>query len=142
MISYPIFFEASAHAHSGMQDDWKISALDYNGVCTIPKSFEGAGGNFTPEDYFLLSVINCFVASFKVYATYSKFEFKNLDVSGKLEVGLNEESQPRMKSVHLKIKITGASNEKKAQVLTDKVLKSGFIIQSVKSEITHELEIT
>ena len=46
-----------------------------------------------------------------------------------------------MKSVTLKITLSGVSDEKKAKLLVDKTLAQGFIIQSVKSEIKSQVTI-
>jgi hypothetical protein len=46
-----------------------------------------------------------------------------------------------MKSMALNIQIIGVSDEKKARLLVDKTLKTGFIIQSVKTEITPHVSI-
>lgn len=142
MINYPISFFAESDAPQGMKTSWDVKSSDYEAVCSVPKEFEGDGGSFSPEDFFLLSLQNCFVATFKVYAEYSKLSFENLKVHGELIVDKDENQKPMMKTLHLKIELHNVSDVKKATLLTKKTIENGFILQSVKTEIKHELIIT
>ena len=139
MINYPVTFEASAVASAGMDSAWKVSAASYESTCSVPTAFEGPGGTFSPEDYFLLSLQNCFVASFKVFAQYSRLNFTTLKVDAQLSVNKDQDGKPWMESVQLKIHLSGADNEKKAQLLIAKTLENGFILRSVKTTIIPEI---
>lgn len=140
MISYPITFKGGAEAGPGMAERWSVFASRFEGTCCVPEEFEGGGGTFSPEDYFLLALENCFIATFKVYAHYSKLSFQNLEVSASLVVDKGEDHKVTMKSLHLAIQLTGA-DEKKAQLLVKKTMDNGFILQSVKTAITYELTL-
>jgi len=141
MIRYPVHFTGGSSAGAGMKTAWQTIASGHELNCSVPQEFEGDGSNPSPEDYFLLAVQNCFVATFKVFAEYSKLSFTDLNVESQLEVDRNGEGKILMKSMVLKIEITGVSDEKKARLLVDKTLNTGFIIQSVKTEIRPQVTL-
>ncbi len=142
MIKYPLYFHGKSEAGPGMKTSWNTSASDREVMCSVPAQFEGDGTYQSPEDYFLLAVQNCFVATFKVYAQYSNLEFKTLSLESSLEVNPIENGKTVMKSVTLKISLSGVTNENRAKILIQKTLANGFILQSVKSEIKTEITIT
>ena len=135
MISYPVSFHAASRANSGIQNEWKVTSSGLDTTCSVPKEFEGSGGAFSPEDFFLLSLQNCFVATFKVYAEYSRLSFDQHDVNAELIVDKNENLKPVMKACKLIIELSNPSDKKKADLLIKKTLENGFILQSVKTEI-------
>ncbi len=141
MIQYPVQFSGKSVAASGIKTSWDTVASGHELNCSVPSEFEGDGTNPSPEDYFLLALQNCFVATFKVFAEYSKLTFTDLSVQSELEVDRNSEGKITMKSMVLNILISGVSDEKKARLLVDKTLKTGFIIQSVKTEIIPHVTI-
>lgn len=142
MIQYPIQFFGQSDAGPGIQKSWSTESSGFATGCSVPKEFEGDGTFQSPEDYFLLAVQNCFIATFKVYAHYSKLAFNQLTVESELEVNKTETGNVVMKSVTLRIDLSGVSDEKKARLLVDKTLAQGFILQSVKSEIKSHVSIT
>lgn len=139
MITYPLSFFSSASALSGIKNNWEIEASGNKAMCSVPVEFEGPGGAFSPEDFFLLAAQNCFIATFKVYAEYSKLSFESLEVKSELIVDKNEENKPVMKTVKFFINVAGVSDEKKANLLIKKTFENGFILQSVKSQLVHEV---
>jgi organic hydroperoxide reductase OsmC/OhrA len=142
MITYPITFEGSALATEGIMSSWQTKATDTHLSCSVPKEFEGSSENASPEDYFLLAVMNCFVATFKVYASYSKVAFNELKVAAKLIVDKNQDGKPCMRKVEMDVQLSGISNPARARLLVDKVLANGFILQSVKSELVANLTVS
>jgi len=143
MISYPVEFEASSESEFGIKSKWKVTASGIDIQCSIPKEFEGDGDALSPEDFFMMSLQNCFVATFKVFAEYSKLKFHRLLVDAKLKVDKDSENKPWMEEVKLKIQLLGVKQEdyKKAQLLIQKTLDNGFILRSVKSKIQSEIMI-
>ena len=135
MISYPVSFHGASRASSGIQNEWKVTSSGLDTTCSVPKEFEGSGGAFSPEDFFLLSLQNCFVATFKVYAEYSRLSFDQLNVTGELIVDKNDNLKPVMKACKLIIELYNPSDKKKSDLLIKKTLENGFILQSVKTEI-------
>lgn len=141
MIQYPLTFQGETISTSGISNAWKSKASNYELDIDIPVEFEGQGKAISPEDLYLLAIQNCFVATFKVYAQYSRLEFDQVAVTSELVVDKNEQNKPVMKKVKLNITLTNPNNENKAKVLVNKVIDNGFILQSVKSEIDYDLEI-
>lgn len=139
MITYPISFHGESLAGQGIQSEWKVTSSSFKSNCAVPKEFEGSGKAFSPEGFFLLSLQNCFVATFKVYAEYSKLNFDFLKVTGELVVDKNESNRPVMKTLKLNIQITNPSDKKKSDLLIKKTLDNGFILQSVRTEIVTEV---
>ncbi len=142
MINYPVSFFGESLSTSGIASPWKVKSSHFNSTCSIPKEFEGPGSDLSPEDYFLLALQNCFVATFKVFAKYSALEFEELLVHAELVVDKDSDAKPFMKLLNLKIDLKNASDLKKATLLVKKTLENGFILRSVKTQITTEVNIT
>ena len=83
--------------------------------------------------------MNCFDGTFKVYARMSKVAFSDLTVRGRLDLGKNEHGKTFMKKFQLYIQVHGVDRVDRAHTLVEKVLKDGFILNSIKSEIRYEL---
>jgi organic hydroperoxide reductase OsmC/OhrA len=139
MIVYPISFFGSGVATPGIQNHWGVKASNFDLTCSVPKEFEGSGEAPSPEDFYLLSLQNCFIATFKVYAAYSKLNYDRLTVISELIVDKDDSQRPVMKAVKLKIEISNSSNQKKAELLVQKTLENGFILQSVKTQLITEI---
>jgi organic hydroperoxide reductase OsmC/OhrA len=139
VINYPISFFGSSIANAGIQSNWHVTASVFETKCSVPKEFEGSGDSFSPEDFFLLSLQNCFVATFKVYSHYSKLMFEEIKINSELIVDKDEKQKPVMRKIIFKIEVTNPSNQSKAETIINKVLENGFILQSVKTEIITEI---
>ncbi len=142
MIQYPLHFQASLQGPAGIQTTWDSTVGQHSLACNVPKEFEGPGGGVSPEDLFVLALCNCLVATFKVYAEYSKVSFEDLSVLGDLTVDLNENKKPIMKTCLLKARLKKASNPDLAKRLLQRAFESGFILNSVKTELHLEIELT
>lgn len=141
MIQYLIQFSCEASATSGMATSWSTTAQGIKNTLSIPREFEGPGGALSPEDLFSQALTNCFVATFKVYAQMSRLEFDSVSASSLLVVDLNEAKKPVMKSIKVSVTITRPSNPEKALSLAEKTARSGFILNSVKTECSFEFLI-
>jgi organic hydroperoxide reductase OsmC/OhrA len=141
MITYPISFFASAQSTSGIEAQWTTSSQNLQSNCAIPPEFEGPGGALSPEDLFAQALTNCFVATFKVYAEKSKLQFSGLKVQSELIVDLNDSKKPVMKKCLLKVKIEGCTHLDRVRTIAEKAFSSGFIINSVKTEMALDLEL-
>lgn len=142
MINYPIEFKSTAETEKGISSIWKSKSLDYESTCAIPPEFQGPGGGLSPEDFFNSALVNCFIATFKVYAEHSRLTFSDLKVDSRLIVDLDENKKPVMKEFFLKAKIRDVSSSEKALALAKKASQSGFILNSVKTQCHFEFEIT
>lgn len=142
MIQYPIQFNAKAAALCGMNTSWKVQSSAFEMEVAIPTEFEGPGGALSPEDLFAQALTNCFLATYKVLAEKSKVTFAGISVSGELTVERDELKRPVMKAFHFRIQLTSPSDVERAKRLVEKALQSGFILNSVKTELSHELVVT
>jgi organic hydroperoxide reductase OsmC/OhrA len=141
MIKYPISFYSYAESLAGIQSSWTVESQNITNNCAIPPEFEGPGGALSPEDQFAQALTNCFIATFKVYAEKSKVQFRQLSVRAELIADLSEVKKPIMKKCLLRISIKGCDNSDRARTIAEKAFSSGFILNSVKTQMSMELEI-
>lgn len=141
MPNLPVHFNSEAIANKNFEEPWVIKSSSTESQCAIPPEFGGHGGGFSPEDLFLQAAINCFLGTFKVMARLSKISFDQIQVQGNLSVDKNEENKTVMKSVHLNISFSGVDRPDRVETLVAKVIKDGFILNSIKSDITYNLNI-
>lgn len=138
-MKYPIQFKAQAETKNGIQNLWTVESYGHKAQCAIPPEFNGPGGGFSPEDLFAQALTNCLIATFKVYAENSRLTFDDLSVLTDLSVDMNEDKKTVMKRCHFKVQLKNPSNEDKGRLLIKKAFDSGFILNSVKTEMTYEL---
>jgi organic hydroperoxide reductase OsmC/OhrA len=144
MIQYPLQFKFSSEATSGIQVSWKThSEFNAGLVCTIPPEFEGPGGGLSPEDLFGLAILNCFVATFKVFSEKSKLEFQRLDAKGILSVDRDEKGAPWMKAMQVEVSLAGVQIDQKERALRllEKTSQSCIVARSVKTEVSFKLKV-
>lgn len=141
MNQYPLIFKAEALAECGIQRSWTMNSYTKEASCSVPPEFNGPGSGFSPEDLFAQALTNCLIGTFKVYAENSKMIFDQIKVQTELSVDTNESRKVVMKKCHLAIFLTNPSNVDKAQLLIKKSFESGFILNSVKTEMTYNLVI-
>jgi organic hydroperoxide reductase OsmC/OhrA len=141
MNQYPLHFKAEAQAVSGIQSTWTMNSYSKETSCAIPPEFDGPGNGFSPEDLFAQALTNCLIGTFKVYAENSKLNFDQIKIQTELSVDTNESRKVCMKKCHLDILLVNPSNIDKAQLLIKKSFESGFILNSVKTELTYKLVI-
>ena len=134
-------FISSSKSQSGIQNSWTSSASGFDVIIDIPKEFDGQGNGFSPEDIYALALQNCFIATFKVIAEKSKFEFLEIFIDLDLILDKNDNQQNVMKEAHFKIKLSGTPNKEKALRLLEKTTKSCMILNSVKTELFFNFEI-
>jgi organic hydroperoxide reductase OsmC/OhrA len=133
-MQYPMSFKSHSETPSGINSTWYCEASEHSTKMAIPTEFDGPGGGLSPEDLFNQALTNCFIATFKVYAQMSKLHFTKLETESDLTVDLDENKKPIMKKIIVRVKFYKASDKAKALVLAEKASKSGFILNSVKTE--------
>ena len=138
MFQFPMKFYAQS-AVTEFGKPWPVSSGEHSTTCSIPPEFKGPGGGFSPEDFYAQALTNCFTATFQVYAMNSKVHYQGLHVKAELTVDLDEQKRPWMQSCQFKIEIQAAENPDRARALVEKTFKSGFILNSVKTQLTYEL---
>jgi organic hydroperoxide reductase OsmC/OhrA len=139
MIQYPLVFKVSSHGASGIANPWQTSVPAGTGGETtlpaaIPPEFSGPGGGYSPEDFYALALINCFVATFKVIAERSKLEYRDLRASGTLTVDRDEKGSPWMSRFLLEVELGGAADTERAGRLLEKASQSCLVLNSVRTE--------
>jgi organic hydroperoxide reductase OsmC/OhrA len=143
MVKYPLAFKATAESTSGVQSIWRASVgLDQEPLtCAIPPEFEGPGGGYSPEDFFVLAAANCFVATFRVIAERSKLEFSQIMVKADLTVDRDPAGRPWMSAVVLNIELKGAADRERALRLLQKTSESCIVLHSIRSEKRFEFSV-
>lgn len=141
MIAYPLTFNTYASARGGAGQRWHSRAGESEVLCAVPKEFDGPGGGLSPEDLFGQALLNCFLATFQVMAEKSKLALEGVSASGTLTVDRDEQKRPVMKAFHFVVRLEGATDAERAKSLVEKAVRSGFILNSVRTEITYELEL-
>ena len=141
MIQYPITFKVNSKTSPGLNTTWVASTLHHETECAVPQEFEGPGGALSPEDLFAHALTNCFIATFKVYAEHSKLSYKELTAHSVLTVDLNENKKPIMKRLDLQATITHPSSVDRSKLLAKKAFDSGFILNSVKTELHFDFHV-
>ena len=142
MYSLPIEFRSEAEAGGEFSHPWTIVSGQSCSFSAVPAEFGGHGGGFSPEDLFLQAAINCFIGTFKVVAKMSKVSFSNVQVKGRLRVDKNSEGKTVMSAVHLDIEFQGVDRPDRVEAIVAKAIRDGFIINSIKSEISYSLSYT
>ena len=146
MIHYPIQFRVSSSAPSGISSPWSSTFYPKVGeplisLVTIPPEFDGPGGGYSPEDFYALALVNCFVASFKVIAEKSKLNFKEIECEGLLTVDRDEKGSPWMSAFHFKIRLAGVGDVERGKRILEKTSLSCIVLNSVKTQKTFEWKV-
>ena len=98
MAKFPLHFEAQAETGPGISTHWECSSESLPKIkCSIPAEFSGPGGGYSPEDLFGHALINCLIATFKVYAEKSGLSFSKL--SAKADVKMDIDASTNKMSV-------------------------------------------
>jgi organic hydroperoxide reductase OsmC/OhrA len=142
MIRYPQEYEAKSHSSAGMESKWSAQAGPSAGfVCAIPPEFEGPGGGNSPEDFYALALLNCFVATFKVFAAKSRLDYREIEARGVLTVDRDEKGAPWMARFKLAATVSGAADAERMMSLLEKTSRSCMILNSVKTEKIFEFGV-
>lgn len=140
MVHYPLKFQVHSHAKNGVNENWICHPEASHRVsdirCAIPPEFNGPGGGYSPEDLFALSLVNCFIATFKVIADTSNLEYSRIRCDALLTVDRNESGQPWMDECNFHFVLEGATNKDKAERLLNKTAEQCLIWNSVHTKKT------
>ncbi len=146
MTSYPLVFKAAAESSSGIQSPWVARAAEQAGAnttadipCAIPPEFDGPGSGYSPEDLFVLALVNCYIATLKVVAEKSKLSFTTINGSGQMTLNKNQAGEPGIENVQLRFEASGAANQERFQRMMERVSKQCMMINAVKCEVQFEL---
>lgn len=145
MVSFPLHFSVQASAKSGVKTTWTCSNEHVAAVpCSIPPEFGGQGnGGYSPEDFFAFAVMNCIIATFKVYMEMSKVQFS--EITGKAQATLNKSpAQGGMwvSDLEITLDVKGAADKAKAKILLDKSVQDCAVSNSIKSAKSYHLTVS
>ncbi|HSW87097.1 MAG TPA: OsmC family protein [Rhabdochlamydiaceae bacterium] len=142
MLNYPLTFEASASASKGWNTIWecKAGALPHI-LCAIPKEFNGPGGGYSPEDLIALAVLNCFIATFKVFAEKSNVEFKKIEGQSSMIIDRAKDKAPEITKIHMTFTLHGFIDREKILTLLEDAKKHCIIGNAVNAEKTYTFNL-
>ena len=137
-------FEVSASASPGASSIWQAICDKLPPInCAIPPEFMGPGGGYSPEDLFALSLLNCLIATFKVYAEKSKVGFQ--EIKGRINLTVDKiagESGFAMTQADVFFDVTGASDRDRVKKLLDQAIKDCAVSNSIKTGKTFHINIS
>ena len=113
-------------------------------ICfSAPPEFQGEQGVWTPEHFFVASVVTCYVSTFSGMSLASKFGFVSLEVEaeGVLEKGAEGW---RFTEVKLRpaLKIANEEERERANRLLEKAERSCLVARSISARVTLESAIS
>ena len=144
MIQYPLKFRFTAQGTSGIQQVWSTNTQDASSMtCAIPPEFDGPGGGYSPEDFFGLAVMNCFVATFKVIAERSKLSFLEVKAQAELIVDRDAQGAPWMSAMNVQInlRLQPGQEHSRARHLLEKTAASCLVARSIKTDVRFFFEL-
>ena len=137
-------FEVEATSSAGSEALWTAQSGNLPPIqSAIPPEFMGPGGGYSPEDLFALSLLNCLIASFKVYAEKGGVTFQ--EIKGKVHLIVDRvpgETAFAMTQAEVFFDITGGSNPEKLRKFLDQAIKDCAVSNSVKTGKTFHINIS
>ena len=144
MIKFPMHFKVEAKSASGIATNWSAKENHLPPIpSAIPPEFAGPGGGYSPEALFGIAVLNCLIATFKVYCEKSNVQFEELKAKADIKV----DKEPAATSffisqVDIDIQVKGSSDVEKVTKLLDAAIKDCAISNSIKSCKTFTKSVT
>lgn len=143
MIKFPMNFEVQATASSGISSSWTAQSNSLPPIpSAIPFEFMGPGGGYSPEDLFALSILNCIIATYKVYCEKAKISFQEIrgkavltvdQISGQMGLGFTK--------IDITLDVMGVSDQVNAKKVIDNAIKDCAASNSIKSEKAFHINI-
>ncbi|HTW24346.1 MAG TPA: OsmC family protein [Candidatus Baltobacteraceae bacterium] len=109
-------------------------------ICfSAPPEFQGESGVWTPEHFFVASIVSCYVSTFSGMSHSSKFDFISLEVKAE---GTMEKDAAGWKftevKLHPSLKIAREQEREHASRLLEKAERSCLIARSISARVTLE----
>jgi organic hydroperoxide reductase OsmC/OhrA len=131
-------FAVESFGPSGINSNWFNRLKDKNCdelVMNIPPAFGGPGGTYSPEDLYALSLMNCYLATFKYIAEKSRLDYGSIKGEAILTVGKGDQKSLWMEKIVINIKLVGCANIERALLLMEKTKTQCMIINSVNTKV-------
>lgn len=142
MIKYPLYFKATASANSGIVNTWSSQANDLPPIdCAIPVEFQGPGGGYSPEDLLCMTVINCFIATFKVFAEKTSLKFEAIDADANLEIGRDSTGKVKVTKLILNINLKKPADTEKAKTILNEAQKNCLMANALNIVIEFNMRL-
>lgn len=144
MIKFPMKFEVQANASCGISSPWTCQSDRLPPILSsIPPEFMGPGGGYSPEDLFALALLNCLIATFKVYCEKGQVQFKEINGKVLLTVDkLHAEPGFAMTQADIFFTIQGASDKEKIRKLMENAIRDCAVSNSIKTGKTFHMDIS
>ena len=137
-------FEVQATSIPGVGSNWTGQAGELAPIASaIPPEFMGPGGGYSPEDLFALSLLNCLIATFKVYSEKGGCSYQ--EIRGKVSLTVDKisgSSSFAMTQADVFLDILGASDPEKLRKLLDLAIKDCAVSNSIKTGKTFHINIS
>jgi organic hydroperoxide reductase OsmC/OhrA len=142
MGKFPINFEVSSEATSGIQNKWKIQSNAYESItCCIAAEFSGPGGGYTPEDFFALAAMSCITAAFKVNCEKAKENFEKIKLKSKLTLDLDCNNKLSFTALDITIEVIGSSNIENVKKALESAINDCPVSNSIKTPKMMHIDI-
>lgn len=137
MVKYPLYFEGTAESKKGVEAMFEAASESYPPiVCAIPQGFNGPGGGYSPEELYLLALITCFIATFKVFAQKAELEYTEISGKGKLTIDRSEKGIPELQKTDFMFTLKGVKDQEKAKSILAEAEQYCLVSNAVKSKKT------
>ena len=136
MIKYPIEFSLGLKSYNSND------LIDFD-CCKVdtPEVFGGLERAESPEDYFLVSILSCFLTTLNKLSSNVGLDFKIKDLLCKSILDRGDDGKPFVKSVGLDFCIYSTNNLELNKVI-ETAKTNCFIANSVKSQLNWNIKYT
>ncbi len=137
-------FEVQASSHFGIGCKWSAQTEHLPPIeCAIPPEFEGPGGGYSPEELFAIALLNCLIATFKVFSEKAKESFQEIHTRAILTMDrVPENSGFAITQAEIFFDIKSPSDEQKIRKLLEKAIKECAISNSIKTGKTFHINFS
>jgi organic hydroperoxide reductase OsmC/OhrA len=135
-VKFPMKFMTCAAAKAGVDKTWiteTTAPIVRNLPVGIPPEFGGPGQGYSPEDLIGFAAINCYVATFQVYAQNSKLAFECIRVGAVTTIEQSTQKLPEITRIEFEVEVF-CTDEDRARRLMEKVSKNCIVLNALKVE--------
>jgi len=143
MTKFPLTFTVSGEAEDKLGAFWNTKVGKLSPIaCCVPPEFGGPSGGYTPEDFFAMAIINCIIATFKIYCDRSRVGFGKIKATATLTLDQDPSSeQLTFTDVKMHFEITSPTDASKVEKLLAQAVQKCPISSSIKTAKTMQISI-
>ncbi len=144
MIKFPMTFDVEAKATSGISNNWIAQGNHFPPIpSAIPPEFMGPGGGYSPEELFGIAIINCLVATYKVYCERHKVIFETIQAKASIKLAQDSSTKALfISNVDVTLDVSGAPDIEQATKQLKAAHMDCAISNSIKSCTSFHLNVT